>query len=164
MGREIERKFLVDPSWRPTGRAVRVRQGYLSMDPKRVVRVRAAGRSGFITIKGKGRGISRPEFEYRIPLRDAEQLLRLCTGSIVSKRRYKVRHAGRVWEIDRFEGANRGLVIAEIELSHARESFEKPAWVGKEVSDDDRYVNARLASEPFSEWGGQGRQKTRRSR
>jgi adenylate cyclase len=152
MGREIERKFLVDPSWRPTGPGVRVRQGYLCMDPQRVVRVRVAGRAGFLTIKGKGRGISRPEFEYRIPCRDAEQLLRMSTGSIVSKRRFRVRHAGKVWEVDRFEGANRGLIIAEIELSHARESFEKPAWLGKEVSDDARYVNARLACQPFTEW------------
>lgn len=153
MAHEIERKFLVTgETWRTGTAGVPYVQGYLSQDPDRVVRVRRAGDRAFLTIKGRTRGITRPEFEYPIPLADAEELLKLCQGSLVEKTRFTVPWAGKHWEVDVFHGANTGLVVAELELASEEEPFERPPWLGAEVSQDPRYANVRLAACPFSRW------------
>jgi adenylate cyclase len=152
MGTEIERKFLVNGTdWR-VGDGERVRQGYLSRAPERTVRVRVVGDEGFLTIKGANRGIVRAEYEYPIPVADAEALLALCEGPLVEKTRYRVPFGGRLWEVDEFHGENAGLVVAEIELAAADEAPERPPWVGAEVSDDPRYYNASLSRRPFRTW------------
>jgi len=154
MGREIERKFLVvSPAWRGQDEGVAIRQGYLSVDPARTVRVRLAGEEAFLTIKGLADGIVRPEFEYRIPAADAHALLALCPHPVVEKTRREVPHAGNIWQVDEFHGANRGLVMAEIELESAGETVELPSWVGAEVTGDPRYQNSSLSVRPFSSWG-----------
>lgn len=155
MGTEIERKFLVrDASWREqVSASADYRQGYLHSDPSLAVRVRTAGEEAYLTIKGGGAGISRREFEYRIPVPDAlEMLEHLCRKPLIEKRRHLVRHGAHTWEIDVFFGDNDGLVVAEIELSHQDEAFERPAWLGEEVSHDPRYYNARLSQRPYREW------------
>ena len=119
-----------------------------------MVRVRVAGDRGFLTIKGRGSGITRAEFEYPIPLADAEEMLdTLCASPVIQKVRYRVPYAGRTWEVDDFEGANAGLLMAEVELPSADAHVELPPWVAREVSDDPRYFNANLATHPFAEWG-----------
>lgn len=154
MATEIERKFLVDHSlWTPTGEGVPIRQGYLSTVNERVVRVRTAGSKGFLTIKGRSESFSRLEFEYPIPYDDASVLLdRLCEQPLVEKIRYHEKLAGHVWEIDVFHGANKGLIVAEIELESEAESFDRPAWIVGEVTDDPRYFNNNLAREPYKSW------------
>jgi len=155
MAEEIERKFLVTgEGWRTGGIGVPYIQGYLSRDPDRIVRVRRAGDRAFLTIKGRTRGITRPEFEYPIPLADAVAMLTLCDGPVVEKIRTEVDFGGKRWEVDEFQGANAGLVLAEIELSREDEPFALPPWVGEEVSGDPRYSNVRLAREPFTTWSG----------
>jgi adenylate cyclase len=152
MATEIERKFLVHGTeWRQ-GVPVHLCQGYLSRDKERTVRVRIAGERAYLTIKGSSRGASRAEFEYEIPLRDAEELLTLCDRPPVEKNRYTVEHAGAVWEIDEFLGANAGLVVAEIELDREAQEFERPGWVSSEVTDDPRYFNSSLSSAPYPTW------------
>jgi len=156
MATEIERKFLVQrDAWRAdTAAGVRYRQGYLASFPSPVVRVRVAGDRGYLTIKGPTSGISRMEFEYPIPLADAEAMLdALCAAPLIEKVRYRVPYAGHTWEVDAFEGANAGLLLAEVELPAADAPVELPPWVGREVSDDPRYFNANLAVHPFAEWG-----------
>lgn len=154
MGIEIERKFLVHRKlWKPQGEGVRIAQGYLSTDPERTVRVRVKGSKGYLTVKGRNEGISREEFEYEIPLEDAEAMLALCEPSIIEKQRYLEEVVGHVWEIDVFAGENEGLVLAEIELGHETEGFAMPEWLGDEVSGDKRYYNASLAGHPYREWG-----------
>jgi len=149
MPQEIERKFLVtSDSWRGRAVGVTYRQGYLSKDPERTVRVRIAGDDAFLTVKGLTTGNSRPEFEYRIPLADAEAMLGLCEGPLVEKTRFEIPHAGRVWEVDEFLGDNCGLV----ELASDGDEFEVPDWIGREVSGDPRYYNSNLAITPFSRW------------
>lgn len=153
MASEIERKFLVkNDSWRVGAEGTSYVQGYLSRDPGRTVRVRRAGSKAFLTIKGKPEGIARPEFEYEIPEADADQLLGLCVGPLIEKTRHRIPFAGHCWEVDEFHGTNAGLIIAEIELSASDESFEKPDWVGEDVSDDPRYANSRLSECPYSAW------------
>lgn len=153
MATEIERKFLLaSDAWRAGATGTEYRQGYLSRDPARTVRVRIAGEQGWLTIKGRNEGISRAEFEYAIPLTDAQQLLVLCEGPLIEKRRYRVEYAGFVWEIDEFFGQNSGLVVAEIELPSADAAFELPPWLGAEVSGDARYYNSSLSKTPYSEW------------
>jgi len=152
MSTEIERKFLVHGTdWRQ-GAPVRLRQGYLNRDKERTVRVRIAGSRAYLTIKGLTRGVSRPEFEYEIPLHDGEALLTLCDGTPLEKDRYTLQHAGATWEIDEFLGANAGLVIAEIELKDERQKFERPSWLSIEVSDDPRYFNSSLIAAPYGTW------------
>lgn len=151
MGIEIERKFKVAAEWRPQTAGVAMRQGYLCRDPARTVRVRRAGDAAWLTIKGLGDGPSRPEFEYPIPIADAEQLLALCDAQ-VRKTRYRERCGDHVFEIDVFEGANAGLIVAEVELDAVHEVFVRPAWLGAEVTDDPRYFNAALAVRPYSTW------------
>ena len=150
---EIERKFLVDTKkWQPSGSGKKIKQGYLSVDPERVVRVRISGQEAFLTIKGKAEGISRTEMEYKIPLNDAEILLAMCTGFPVKKTRYVEVIENNRWEIDVFEGENQGLVMAEIELECEKQVFGLPAWIECEVSEDPRYFNAFLSQKPFSLW------------
>jgi adenylate cyclase len=153
MGQEIEHKFLVDTElWRPQGEGVVMRQGYLSAEKGRVVRVRTADLNAFLTIKGPGH-ISLAEFEYEIPLADANAMLdALCLPGAIDKTRYKEKVGTHVWEIDVFYGDNEGLVVAEIELAHEGEAFERPDWVLDEVSSDPRYFNASLSKAPYKTW------------
>jgi adenylate cyclase len=154
MGTEIERKFLVrSDQWRVGAVGEIYRQGYLAADPDRTVRVRVAGDRGTLTVKGRAEGLARAEFEYEIPVQDADEMLdTLCLRPLIEKVRYRVPHAGRTWEVDEFVGENRGLVLAEIELGDAAETVELPGWAGREVSDDPRYYNANLVRHPFSRW------------
>lgn len=151
---EIERKFLVkNNAWRKGAKGVIYQQGYLSTDSSRTVRVRLEGKFGKLTIKGKKIGIAGDEFEYDIPLNDTKYLLKkICKQPIISKKRYKVPHGGLVWEVDVFEGENKCLVIAEVELKNAEQKFKMPAWLGKEVTRDRRFRNANLVANPFSKW------------
>lgn len=153
MGKEIERKFLVrGDGWR-SGRPVRLRQAYLSFGPPAAVRVRLGGGEAWINVKSRTSAIERIEFEYRIPEADGEAMLGgLHAGSVIDKTRYHVAHAGHDWEVDEFHGDNAGLVVAEIELSSPDEAFERPPWLGEEVSEDDRYLNTSLARRPFTSW------------
>ncbi|MED5613891.1 CYTH domain-containing protein [Janthinobacterium sp. P210005] len=154
MGIEIERKFLLaGDAWRGLGQPVLLRQGYLSSARERVVRVRIEGGQAMLTIKGANVGATRGEWEYPIPLADAAELLDgLCEQPLIEKYRHRIEHAGMVWEIDEFLGANAGLVVAEIELASEDQPFEKPEWIGAEVSGDARYYNANLIRHPFSQW------------
>lgn len=152
MATEIERKFLVTGNTWRTGNPTPFRQGYLNRDKERTVRVRIAGTHAFLTIKGPSIGASRAEFEYEIPVTDAEQLLLLCDGPLIEKTRYLVQHHGMTWEVDEFHGANAGLVVAEIELQSEMQGFSKPEWVNTEVTNDKRYYNSNLATNPYKNW------------
>lgn len=152
MAIEIERKFLVlGTDWR-TASGTRICQGYLNRDKARTVRVRIAGEQAYLTVKGVNQGNTRAEFEYAIPMADAEQLLALCDGPTMDKVRHKIAHGEHVWEVDEFLGQNSGLVVAEIELASEDAVFTKPPWVGREVSDDSRYFNSQLATNPYCNW------------
>ena len=153
MPREIERKFLVtSDAWRGRAAGVTYRQGYLSMVPERTVRVRTADGDAYLTVKGLTTDYRRLEFEYLIPLAEAEQMLALCEGPLIEKTRFKIPHAGKIWEVDEFLGDNRGLIVAEVELSSSTEDVTVPDWIGAEVSGDPRYYNSNLAVTPFSRW------------
>jgi CYTH domain-containing protein len=154
MAQEIERKFLVKAeSWHRPAAGVRYRQGYLSTVKERTVRVRTAGSRGFITVKGITVGASRSEYEYEIPLADANEMLeRLCERPLIEKTRYRVAQGDVVWEIDEFEGENAGLISAEVELRSEDQEVSIPDWVGKEVTKDPRYFNANLVAHPFTRW------------
>ena len=153
MGREIERKFLVDGTGWRTGPGIEYRQGYLSSVKERTVRVRRAGEKAYLTVKGVNVGASRSEYEYEIPVSDANEMLeQLCPRPLVEKRRYRVEHAGLTWEIDEFSGENAGLVLAEVELTSEELEILRPPWVGKEVTDDPRYFNANLVEHPYQTW------------
>lgn len=154
MAKEIERKFLVrDNSWRGQDAGKRYRKGYLSTVKERTVRVRIAGDMGYITIKGVTVGATRPEYEYEIPLSDANEILdQLCERPLIEKTRYRITHAGLVWEIDEFEGENRGLITADVELKDETQNVTFPDWVGQEVTQDPRYFNANLVAKPFRTW------------
>jgi len=154
---EIERKFLVEGDFRENSYNEKlITQGYLSTHPQRTVRIRRAGEKAYITIKGKsgGNGTSRYEWEKEIPIEEAIELLALCDrDSIIDKTRYYI-HAsdGLVFEVDVFHGANEGLTVAEIELTDENQHFEKPVWLGKEVTGDICYYNSYLAQNPYSKW------------
>ncbi|MGH6636319.1 MAG: CYTH domain-containing protein [Gammaproteobacteria bacterium] len=154
MGQEIERKFLVqNDRWRLFGAVgVRYVQGYLANNQRCSIRVRVAGENAWLNIKSADLGVSRIEFDYSVPAAEATEILALCERPLIEKNRYRVLHAGREWEIDVFEGDNQGLVIAELELTAVDEGFEKPDWVGKDVSDDPRYYNVRLVKHPYKDW------------
>jgi adenylate cyclase len=153
VGVEIERKFLVaGDGWRALGVAVPMRQGYLSSDKARVVRVRIEGEQAYITIKGKSVGATRGEWEYPVPVLDAEELLMLCEQPLVEKVRRRIKFHGHTWEVDEFFGVNAGLLVAEIELSSEDEAFDKPEWIGAEVTDDARYYNSSLVKRPYTAW------------
>lgn len=153
---EIERKFLVlsDAFKTQAQHKFHIAQGYLSSHPERTVRVRIKGESGFITIKGKGNdtGTTRFEWETEIPLLEAKPLLALCEKGTIDKMRYEVQIGKHTFEVDEFFGDNQGLIMAELELSDENETYEKPDWLGEEVTNDDRYYNAYLSKNPFSQW------------
>jgi adenylate cyclase len=152
VGHEIERKFLVDPTWKPTTPGHYFKQGYLNSARERVVRVRVAGTEAKLTIKGVTTGVTRAEFEYDIPLADAHALLELCEQPVIEKRRHEEPYGDHVFEVDVFLGANAGLVVAEIELKSEDEKFLRPPWLGEEVSGDPRYYNNNLILRPYSTW------------
>jgi CYTH domain-containing protein len=153
MAIEIERKFLVTGDAWKAAAGVLYRQGYLSTEKARTVRVRIAGDRGFITIKGPASGIVRPEFEYEIPPDDSAAMLdTLCIRPLIEKRRYTIEHKGLSWEVDEFFGENQGLVVAEVELASADQAIELPDWVGAEVTGDARYFNSSLIAHPFTRW------------
>ena len=157
MAKEIERKFLVNgDGWRPGATGVPYRQGYLGAgaDACCTVRVRVAGDRAFLTVKGRAVGGSRDEYEYPIPIADAEEMLdRLCVGGRIEKRRHRVSFAGHTWEVDEFTGENAPLVVAEVELDRIDAEVSLPSWVGLEVTEDPRYTNAALALRPYARWG-----------
>jgi CYTH domain-containing protein len=154
MAIEIERKFLVkDDSWRGLGKGSHYRQGYLSTDPDRTVRVRKVAGEGYLTVKGRTVNATRAEYEYVIPSQDADAMLdELCARPLIEKTRYRIEYQGLVWEVDEFEGENAGLVIAEVELASENQVVALPVWVGEEVTTDSRYYNANLIANPFSRW------------
>jgi len=156
MAQEIERKFLVlGDAWR-TEDGIRIRQGYLHNDANGTVRVRTKGEHAYLTIKGELTGITRTEFEYEIPLEDANQILdELCQRPLIEKIRYEVHMDEFIWEVDEFLEENVGLVVAEIELENEVQEFPKPKWLGEEVSQDARYLNANLVKKPYSKWGNE---------
>ena len=154
MGIEIERKFLVvGDGWREQAVGVPYCQGYIRTEGQSTVRVRIAGETGYLTLKGPTTGLSRLEFEYEIPLTDADQLLReLCDRPLIEKIRHRIDYQGMSWEIDEFSGDNTGLILAEVELEAPDQVIEYPPWIGQDVSHDSRYFNAALAQAPFSSW------------
>ena len=153
MNFEIERKFLVRMDWPRPDHGKAIRQGYLSREKQRTVRIRVEEGAGILTIKGPPEGLTRPEFEYRIPQADAVYLLdHLCSGPLIEKTRYLIEHAGHSWEVDEFHGENAGLVVAEIELRDPGEQIDLPDWIDREVTGDPRYYNANLASHPYKNW------------
>ncbi len=152
MATEIERKFLVrGDDWR-TDQGVRFIQGYLNRDKERTVRLRIAGTQAFLTIKGINTGATCSEYEYEIPLIDAEELWKICDGPLIEKTRYKVAYGGMIWEVDEFHGDNEGLVVAEVELQKEDQYFERPGWLGQEVTSDARYFNSNLCANPYCNW------------
>lgn len=154
MATEIERKFLVTGSqWRSTATGERIRQGYLWVDQVRSLRVRIAGARAFLTLKSAGTGFTRQEYEYEIPLPDAQEMLAgLCSGGLIEKTRYTVLDRGREWVVDVFEGDNEGLVVAEVELESEDEDVQLPAWAGREVTSDPRYLNVNLVAHAYRCW------------
>ena len=154
MAKEIERKFLVHPrKWSDLGPGLVIRQGYLSATKQCSVRVRTYGDKAYVTIKGSTSDITRDEYEYEIPLNDAnEMLVALSEHPPIEKMRYRIVFKGHTWEVDEFTGENRGLTVAEVELKDAKEQVELPDWIDREVSGDPRYFNSNLSIKPFSTW------------
>lgn len=157
MFQEIERKFLIHGDFKKDAcKATRITQGYLNSSPERTVRVRIKGEKGFITIKGVGdaTGVARFEWEKEIPVEEAQALLKLAEPGVIDKTRYLVKSADglHTWEVDEFHGANEGLTMAEIELSSIDEAFDKPSWLGEEVTGDPRYYNSSLKNHPYKDW------------
>lgn len=153
---EIERKFLVQSEeFKAISFAKNeISQGYLNSNPERTVRVRIKGNQGYLTIKGKGNetGMSRLEWEMEIPVDEAKMLLNLCENGLISKMRYEVKFGNHVYEVDEFFGENEGLVLAEIELKSEQEAFEKPDWLGEEMTNNEKYYNSYLSKNPFKNW------------
>ena len=154
MGTEIERKFLLkNDTWRSLTRGTRYRQGYLSSSKECTIRVRSISGSGYLTIKGPNKGATRIEYEYDIPESDATAMLDdFCQKPIIEKNRYKIDFAELVWEVDEFFGENTGLILAEVELESEDQCFERPEWVGDEVTGDPKYYNANLVTHPYLKW------------
>lgn len=154
MPREIERKFLLkNDQWRSMLQASRaIRQGYLCGNDRSSVRVRVDGDRANLNVKSATLGIERLEFEYSIPVEQAEVMLSELAGQVIAKTRHEVWHQGHLWEIDEFAGENSGLIVAEVELGGSDETFERPDWLGDEISDDPRYYNTELARHPYSRW------------
>jgi adenylate cyclase len=152
--KEIERKFLVtSDEWKENSQGVLYRQGYLSIEQDRTVRVRLEGEEGKLTIKGKKDNGAGDEFEYDIPGDEAAYLIdRLCLKPVVEKMRYKINFRGNIWEVDEFFGENLGLILAELELDSVDQKFEKPDWIGEDVTEDPKYKNASLVKNPFNTW------------
>jgi adenylate cyclase len=153
---EIERKFLVTSEDFKTEASLKnhIAQGYLNSNPERTVRVRIKGKIGFLTIKGKGNetGMTRFEWETEIALAEAKNIMQLCESGVIDKIRYEVEIGNHTYEVDEFFGDNEGLIVAEIELKSEDEVFEKPKWLGQEVTNDERYYNAYLSNTPFKNW------------
>jgi adenylate cyclase len=155
MGKEIERKFLVSGEFKQlASKSTRIIQGYLSSIPERTVRVRVKGDKGYLTIKGIGNdsGATRFEWEKEISVTEAEALMKICEPGVIDKTRFLVTAAEHTFEVDEFYGDNNGLTVAEIELSSEDESFEKPEWLGEEVTGDVKYYNSMLMKNPFTKW------------
>lgn len=154
MALEIERKYLIDlEKISPLENGIRIKQGYLSTNKNAVVRVRVKNDKAYLTIKGSNSGIARLEFEYEIPLNEANEMLeKLCQKPVIDKTRYLINHENHTWEVDIFYGDNEGLVVAEVELSSEDEHINLPSWVKEEVSHDDRYFNSNLMKLPFKDW------------
>jgi adenylate cyclase len=155
MALEIERKFLLrSDEWRSQiATRLLLRQGYLSSGSRSSIRARIAGEQAWLTLKANRSGMSRLEYEYPIPRRDADEILEaLCEGPLIEKYRHELRVGAHVWEIDEFLGDNVGLIVAEIELDDESEAFERPTWLGMEVTHDERYYNFNLAKRPFNSW------------
>jgi len=154
MGTEIERKFLMkDDSWRSLAKGTKYRQGYLNSTKERVVRVRTIDDKGFLTIKGITTGASRVEYEYEIPDAEATAMLdELCEKPLIEKNRYKIAFGGLTWEVDEFFGENLGLIVAEVELESEDQQFERPGWIGEEVTGDPKYFNSNLIQNPYQKW------------
>ncbi len=154
MPQEIERKFLLaNDNWKAeVDHAVTIKQGYLNSAKERTVRIRITGEQAFLTIKGPVSGVTRPEFEYEVPVNDALAMIGLCEQPVIEKTRHYLETGTHTWEIDVFAGENEGLAVAEIELSSEAEDFAQPFWLGEEVSDDSRYYNSSLIKQPFRLW------------
>ena len=156
MAQEIERKFLVksEDFKREASKETRIIQGYLSSVPERTVRVRVKGEKGYITVKGVGSesGASRFEWEMEIPVKDVEDMLKICEPGVIDKTRYEIKAGKHTFEVDEFYGDNNGLVVAEIELESESEVFAKPDWLGEEVTGDARYYNSMLMKNPYTKW------------
>ncbi len=152
---EIEHKYLVkEELWKKISpdKIVKIKQAYLSKDPEKTIRIRVAGDKGFITIKGKSVGASRPEYEYEIPLAEAVELINKFCNNAIEKTRHYVLYENKTWEVDVFEGPNAGLIVAEIELNSEDEKYSKPEWIDRDVTTDRRYANSNLIVNPFSTW------------
>lgn len=153
MGIEIERKFLVKGQpWLKWGKGTLFKQGYACRGSQVTTRIRIAGNQGILTLKGETKGVQRAEFEYTIPIKDAEELIQLCEGGIIEKYRWTIPFQSLMWEVDVFLGLNQGLVVAEVELDTVEQDIEFPDWVGQEVSYDPRYFNGALSQTPWTEW------------
>ena len=154
MALEIERKFLVvGDAWRSLATGTLYRQGYVVLGIGKTVRVRVAGSTGYLTIKGSSMNLARSEFEYEIPLDDAMTMLdTLCEQPLIEKMRYKIPYAGMMWEVDEFAGENQGLIVAEVELTTVDQAIALPPWVGADVSHDPRYFNSQLVRHPYRQW------------
>ncbi len=154
MAQEIERKFLVTgDAWRKLAKGTVYRQGYLSTVKERTVRVRTVGDKGYLTVKGLSVGAKRAEFDYEIPVTDADVMLdELCEQPLIEKTRYNIPFDGLIWEVDEFASDNEGLIVAEVELSDEDQEIRLPDWIGEEVTDDLRYFNANLIAHPYKSW------------
>lgn len=154
MAKEIERKFLVKGnSWRNLASGKPYRQGYLSTVKERTVRVRSVGDKGYITVKGPTVGATESEYEYEVPLADANEMLdHLCERPLIEKIRYRIPAGDVTWEVDEFQGENRGLITAEVELADENQAISIPDWIGVEVTGDPRYFNSNLVAHPFCQW------------
>jgi len=154
MAMEIEKKFLVkNNQYKNSADSALFKQGYLSVEAERTVRVRSYNGKGYLTIKGKTQSCSREEYEYNIPIQDAERMLdNLCIRPIIEKVRYFVTYEDYKWVVDEFLGVNKGLVVAEIELDSEQQKFKKPDWIGNEITSDSRYFNSNLVNNPYKDW------------
>ena len=157
MAQEIERRFhLKNDAWRGLAEGEWLKQGYLSVEPERTVRVRIKGDQAWLTLKSNISNVSRHEFEYEIPLADADTILSAMCPMVVEKKRHRIQIGPHLWEVDEFFGANAGLVLAEIELGSEDEAYDRPDWLGHEVTEDPRYTNAYLSKHPWPSWGQHG--------
>lgn len=154
MMKEIERKFLVDTAkLPPLPKPKVIKQGYIPRDNRATVRARITDDKAYLTLKSSTSGLTRSEFEYEIPVGDAELIMEeLCSKPLIEKKRYLIEHEGHVWELDIFDGDNKGLIVAEIELESEEEAFVKPSWITEEVSFEPKYRNASLMYYPFKAW------------
>jgi adenylate cyclase len=154
MAKEIERKFLVDMNkWKPEQKGTAIKQGFIPAAGHTAVRIRISGDEAYLTIKGKNTGSERSEFEYSIPLSDAEQMLQeLCERPFIEKTRYRMNYSGNIWEVDVFHHDNEGLIVAEVELDSVDQKIDLPSWVFREVTHDPRYYNINLVKHPFKLW------------